>query len=122
MSQPQQCGALLNIAHDGSWLAGEDVQNLGVAARPGYQMPALPMSGDAYHQEYYPGKAEDAAPVVAVDVPVRLTDGRSYVCVQTRDENTLDGTAEFKFYAAGIGLVVESATDGSERVELISGP
>lgn len=115
-------GVLIEITHDGSWLAGEDISGTGQAALPGYQMPAAPAPGDAYHQEYYAGLAEDQAMVIAVDVPVSLASGTSYLCVQTRDENPLDGTAEFKFYATGVGLVLETALDGTQRSELIGSP
>lgn len=113
-------GMLIDITHEGAWLAGEDVAGLGVLGIPGYQMLAAPRPGDAYHQEYYRGAAEDTAAIVAVEVTVTLADGSTYQCVQTRDENPLDSGVGFKYYAPGIGVVLETAPDGSERSELVS--
>jgi hypothetical protein len=112
---------LIDITHEGAWEAGRDVAGAGTIARPGYQMPASPAPGITYHQEYYEGEAEDMAEVVALDVPVTLADGTEYSCLQTRDINPLEpGAEEFKYYASGIGLVLEETPDGEERAELVS--
>ncbi|MEP0847085.1 MAG: hypothetical protein HRF50_09730 [Phycisphaerae bacterium] len=114
-------GNLVNITHEGAWEAGGDVSGLGVAARPGFQMPASLRAGDVYHQEYYAGEAEDQAEVVSLSATVTLADGSSYVCLQTRDFTALDASAnEFKYYAPGVGLVLEAPVAGGERVELVS--
>ena len=114
-------GELVDISHQGSWEAGLDVANLGAIARPGYQMKVSPSPGDAYHQEYYAGEAEDRGEVVALDVPVTLTDGTTYTCVQIRDINRFNpGGDEYKYYAPSVGLVVEEPVEGTERVELVS--
>jgi hypothetical protein len=84
-------------------------------------MPAAPGAGDVYHQEYYPGEAEDMGQVVALNVSVTLADGSTYSCLQTRDTNPLDpGAVEFKSYAPEVGLVLEEVPGGGERVELVS--
>lgn len=114
-------GNLVNITHEGAWEAGKDVSALGVTALPGFQMPASPQAGDVYHQEYYAGEAEDQAQVVSLSAAVTLADGSSYVCLQTRDFTALDaGANEYKYYAPGVGLVLEEAVSGGERVELVS--
>lgn len=115
-------GNLLEIAHEGAWETGKDVAGVGSIAQPGYLMLANPKVGDVYHQEYYPGEAEDMGQVVAVGVTVTLADGRAITCVKTRDFSSADPTVDgLKYYAPGIGVVLEEAIDGSERVELVSG-
>lgn len=114
-------GALLSITHEGSWEAGKDVSGLGTTAKPGFQMLSSPAVGDAYHQEFYAGEAEDEAEIVAVDVAVTLSDGTQFTCLKTRDFTSLDSTVnEFKYYAPGIGLVLEEPVGGGEPTELIS--
>ncbi|GEM_PF-362340 len=115
-------GNLIDITHGGVWEAGKDVVGLGVLAKPGFQMKASPNAGDIYHQEYYPRAAEDMGEIVAVNVPITLGDGTAYVTLQVRDSNPLNPAAidEFKYYAAGIGLVLEEPVSGGQRVELVT--
>lgn len=114
-------GQLLDVTHDGSWEAGRDVARAGSKARPGIQMWAAPEVGRQYHQEYYPGEAEDMGEIVALSVKVTLADGASYDCLQTRDFSPLEPALnEFKYYAPGVGLVLEEAIAGGERAELVS--
>ena len=114
-------GGLIDITHEGAWEAGKDVAGLGTLARPGYQMKAAPMPGDVYHQEYYPGEAEDMGEVIALTAPVTLADGTEYQCLQTRDFSALDsGPGEFKYYAPGFGVILEESAEGGSRVELVS--
>ena len=109
---------LLETNDDGSWEAGLDLAGIGELARPGYQMEATPEVGDRYNQEYYPGEAEDMAKVVALDVPLTLADGSSYLCLKIKDTNPLEsGPAEYKFYAPGVGLVREE--EGSDEEEIV---
>ncbi len=109
-------GNLLEINNDGSWEAGVD------GAQPGITMPADPRVGDSYRQEFLPDEAEDIAAVVGLDVDVELRDGASYTTLKTRDWNPLDAEAdaEFKYYAAGVGLVREENEKGEEQVDLVS--
>ena len=114
-------GSLIDITNEGAWEAGLDVAGLGTIARPGYLMKASPTPGDIYHQEYYAGEAEDMGEVVAVDVSVTLSNDVTYTCLQTRDINPFEpDDVEYKYYAPGIGVVLEELVDGDERVELIS--
>ncbi len=114
-------GNLIDITHEGAWEAGLDVANVGATAIPGHQMRAMPAPGDAYHQEFYRGEAEDMGTVVELDVSVTLGDGSGYSCLQIRDVNPLSTNPdEFKYYAPNVGLVLEEPVDGSERVELVS--
>ncbi len=60
--------------------------------------------------------------IVAVEVPITLSNGSTYTCLQVCDSNPLDPEAvdEFKYYAPGIGLVLEGPVDGGELIELVS--
>jgi hypothetical protein len=112
-------GEIIEINHDGAWETGEDVAEVGSTALPGHQMKAAPAPGNLYHQEYYPGEAEDMAEVLALDVPVTLDDGTMYSCLQTRDFTPLEpGVNEHKYYAPGVGLVLEEKVGDEERLEL----
>jgi hypothetical protein len=114
-------GNLIDVTHEGAWEAGEDVAGIGTAALPGFAMPAVRTVGRVYNQEYYPGEAEDTGEIISLNATVTLASGATYDCVQTRDSTPLDPDAvEFKFYAAGVGLVLESGPDGSQRVELVT--
>lgn len=82
-------------------------------------MKAAPRPGDSYRQEYYLGEAEDMAVVIARDVSVAVPAGTYDACLQTREWTPLEpGSEEHKFYAPGIGTVLERAVDGSIRSEL----
>jgi predicted small lipoprotein YifL len=100
----------------GSWEAGVD------GALPGIIMKAHPRVGDAYRQEFYRGEAEDMGKVVRVGdsqtVPLRTFDG----LLVTQDWTPLEPrVVEEKYYAKGVGLVLETTVrGGSGRNELVS--
>jgi hypothetical protein len=85
-------------------------------------MKADPQVGDAYRQEFYRGEAEDMGKVARVGdsetVPFRSFDG----LLVTQDWTPLEPkVVEEKFYARGVGLVLETTIrGGSERNELVS--
>jgi hypothetical protein len=100
---------------DGSWKAGRD------GALPGIIMLALPQVGDVYRQEVALGEAEDAARVISTTgsatVPAASCEGD---CVVTRDFTPLEPDAnERKFYAPGVGLILERDLESGDRVELV---
>lgn len=98
----------------GSWEAGVG------GALPGIIMHARPVIGETYRQEYYQGEAEDMAEVVSLDETVTVPYGSFSGCLKTIEWNPLDpGTSENKYYAKGIGVVLEKAVGGGEVVELI---
>lgn len=101
---------------EGSWEAGVD------GALPGIAMEADPQVGDYYYQEFYEGHAEDTGEVLAVDEHVEVPYGAFDGCLRTEDVNPLDtSVVEHKFYAAGVGFVLETGVEGSDqRVELVS--
>lgn len=102
------------VSTDGSFKAGRD------GDQPGILVPAQPRVGDVYRQEVSLGNAEDVAQVISVTgsavVPAAMCQGN---CLVTRDFTPLEpGIAERKFYAPGIGPILELTAQG-ERVELV---
>jgi hypothetical protein len=105
------------VSTEGSWEAGV------AGATPGILMLARPKVGVEYAQENAEGVAEDRARVVDLDARIRVPYGRFSDCLQTLEWTPLEpGAREFKFYARGVGLVLESQRrDGrGGRVELIA--
>ena len=91
----------------GSWETGVD------GAQPGVVMPANPVVGETYRQEYYPGEAEDQATVVALDGTIDTPYGSFDGAVVTEDINPLDPrAAEHKYYAPDVGFVYEEDIKG----------
>ncbi len=100
---------------EGSWLAGKD------GAKPGIVMLANPTVGTTYRQEWLLGDAEDAGTVLAIDAVVDIDYGLFTDCVQTADFLPPEPDAlEHKFYAPGIGFILETVPGEDETVELIS--
>ena len=101
---------------EGSWQAGFD------GGRPGIIMFANPgekEEGYVYRQELYLGDAEDAAEVMSfneaeVTVPYPPGTFNSNV-LETRDFSPLEpGAGDYKYYAPGIGVIVEKAYEDDE--------
>ena len=103
------------INKDGSWEAGVD------GALPGIIMWADPEVGASYRQEYYAGEAEDMAEVLSLNAAESVAMGDFDALLQTNEWTPLEpGIAEHKFYAEGIGVVLELKVAGGEgRIELI---
>lgn len=111
-SREYEDGELVGL--EGSWEAGVD------GARPGIVMPAEPEVGDFYRQEYLIGEAEDVAGVVALDQTVTVPAGTFNGCAQTEDLTPIEpDVLEAKYYAPGVGVVLEVNLVDGERVELI---
>jgi hypothetical protein len=104
------------VSTEGSWEAGVD------GAKPGILMKGSPQIGDTYRQEYYWGEAEDMAEVLSLSESVAVPYGSYTNCLQTKEWNPLEpGVTEHKYYAPGVGLLLEVVVEGGkERVELIS--
>jgi hypothetical protein len=104
------------VSTEGSWEAGVD------GAQPGIIMQANPQVGDSYRQEYYWGEAEDWAEVVSLSESVTVPYGFYTNCLQTKEWTPLEpGVTEHKYYAPGVGVVLEVTVEGGkERVELIN--
>ena len=107
-------GQVVNRA--GSWEAGVD------GAKAGIIMKAKPKVGETYRQEYYKGKAEDMAQVLALNASITVPFGTFNNCLQTLDYTPLEPSVkEHKYYCPSVGqvaLVVDQ--DGNTREELIA--
>jgi len=101
---------------EGSWTAGVK------GAQPGIAMPANPVAGLAYRQEYYAGKAEDNGQILGLGERVTVPKGRYKDVVTTRDTTSLDSyDVEYKYFARGIGQVLALGVAGDpDREELVS--
>ncbi len=100
----------------GSWEAGVD------GAQPGIAVPADPLPGLTYRQEYYAGEAEDAAAVLSVDEWVEVPAGSYSDVLMTKDFTPLHPEIlEHKLYARGVGPVLAlGISGGAGREELLS--
>lgn len=99
------------IDHAGSWQAGVD------GAKAGTIMPARPHATQAFRQEFLKDEAEDQAWVVQRDArlttPFRRFDGAVRMFEWSRLET---GVVATKFYARGVGLVLERDVAGGDEV------
>ncbi len=139
-------GVPVEITHDwyaqdrdgNVWYLGEAVQNYvngkpsdtsgsfeaGVdGAEAGVVMPAHPVPGLAYRQEYYAGEAEDRAAVVTLgkeQVQVPLGHFPNDVLMTRELVPTEPTVQELKFYAPGVGPLLSVHLDGDGgRAELV---
>ena len=87
-------------------------------------MPAKPLKGMRYRQEYYVGEAEDRAEVFSLVEQAQVPYGYfgNGRVLMTKDLNPLKPKiAEYKFYGRGIGPVLAvGVSGGSDREELLS--
>ncbi|MGH7491148.1 MAG: hypothetical protein ACREOO_02010 [bacterium] len=83
-------------------------------------MLANPTVGTKYQQELAEGVAEDMAKVVGLSETVEVPYGTFEECLQTMEWTPLEpGAREFKFYAPGVGQVLEvQPKGGGDRIEL----
>ncbi|WP_027368745.1 hypothetical protein [Desulfocurvibacter africanus] len=105
---------LVNL--EGSWKAGRD------SAKPGILIPAEPQEGEVIRQEVALGEAEDLVEILSLTgtetAPAANCDGD---CLVTRDFSPLEpGISEEKYYAPGVGLILELDEDGERGPELVS--
>jgi hypothetical protein len=105
------------VDRHGSFEAGVD------GAQPGVALPAKPIAGLSYRQEYYAGQAEDRAAVITVgqeQVEVPFGHFKDRV-LMTRDlVPTEPNVQELKFYAPGVGPLLSVHLDGDGgRAELV---
>ena len=113
ISQKIEDGELVSL--DGSWVAGVD------RAKAGVVMKLAPKVGEVYRQEFSLGNAEDMAEVLSLTdsakVPVAACSGN---CLVTKEFQPFDPDAiEHKYYAHGIGFILEVTPSTGERLELV---
>jgi len=101
------------VSIDGSWKAGRE------GAKPGILVLARPRVGGGYREEVSLGEAEDVAEIISItgneSVPAASCHNK---CLVTRNFTALEpGANERKYYAPGVGLILEVA--GRNRVELV---
>jgi len=105
------------VSYAGAWEAGVD------HAIGGIIMPAQPMVGDSYYQEYYVGRAEDMGEVHQVGLSISTAVGDFVDCVEIRDTQFLDPEYEsFATYCAGVGFVQSEEGSESELITAYSMP
>jgi len=91
-------------SHEGAWAAGVN------GARFGLMMPGLPLVGSRFYQEVAPGVAMDRAEVVALSDTLTTPAGTLFGVLRIRETTPLEPLArEFKYYAAGIGLIQDGS-------------
>jgi hypothetical protein len=99
---------------DGSWRYGKD------GAQPGILMLGVPTVGAIYRQEYFIDEAEDVARVLATNETVVVAAGTFTGCLMTEDGSPIEpGHTEYKYYAPGVGLVLEVDVATGGRLELV---
>ena len=99
----------------GSWEAGVD------GALPGIIMPASPVVDLTYRQEFYPGEAEDLAKVVDTASSANTPFDSFPDVLVTEDWTPLEpNIVERKFYARGVGLVMERLVQGGSGTNLLT--
>ncbi len=96
-------GKLIRTTHESAWRGGVH------GAQPGLIMPADPAVGFSYFQEFAPqDDALDQALIFARGNALSTRVARYANVLQTLETNALEpGAREFKFYAPGVGLVME---------------
>ena len=100
------------VSTHGSWEAG-------INGEPGIVMLAEPFRGATYSQEDAPDIAEDMGKVKNLDADVEIGFGSFDGALQILEWTPLEpGVREYKYYVAGVGLVLEVGK-GGEKLELI---
>jgi hypothetical protein len=99
---------------DGSFTAGVN------GDKPGIVMKAHPAVGDFYRQEFSLGNAEDFAETLSLTESVTVPAGSFNNCLKSQETTPLEtDLLEDKFYALGVGNVLEVDENTGERIELI---
>ncbi len=103
------------VSTEGAWEAGVD------GAKPGILVPAKPILGLPYRQEYYHNQAEDWGKVIKLGETVKTPFGTFTNCLVTEEWTPLEpDVAEKKYYAPNIGEVkAEKIKGGLEVQELV---
>ena len=103
-------------SREGSWMSGVH------GAQAGIFMTRHPHPGPSYHQEDFPGHAEDVFTVVRRNARVTVPMLGTHHALLTRETTVLEpGVRDHKFYVRDIGTVREvTVKGGSESLRLVS--
>lgn len=113
IAQEFENGELTSL--DGSFKAGVE------GAKAGIIMKASPQVGNMYRQEFLLNEAEDLAQVLSLTgsetVPAAACNNG---CLITKEFTPLEpGVVENKYYARGIGFILQINPESGERLELV---
>jgi hypothetical protein len=99
----------------GSFEAGVD------GALPGIAVPAHPVDGMRYRQEYYAGEAEDNGEILSTEELAQVPAGLYHDALLTKDTITIEpDVLEYKLYAPAVGPVLTfGVSGGAGREELV---
>ena len=87
-------------SNEGAWLAGEN------GSMAGLLYPANPTVGMKFYQEIAPGIAEDRAEIISLNEMLEVPAGNFNKVMKVEETTPLEPRErEFKYYAAGIGLL-----------------
>jgi len=103
------------VSTEGSFEHGKNGAKAGVIMKNEYEV------GDNYAQEISPGNAEDEARIEAVGVLIHTPAGNFTDGLKTSEFTDLEpNVAEVKYYAPGVGSVLEESTKGPlETLKLV---
>jgi hypothetical protein len=96
--------------HDGAWLLGKDT------AMPGLLLPAKPKMHSSFSSENVPQITTERDKIISLSAKVTVPAGTFRNCVKV-EEHASDGSTEFKYFAPGIGCVMEQESDGSTKLQ-----
>ncbi len=96
-----------------NWIAGVD------GIEPILFLKTQPEVGDKYVEEGDSGVPEEVVKITGLNIPVTLSSGETFLCVQTREAQTTERETQLKYYAQGIGLVFGESLTTLSRMELV---
>jgi hypothetical protein len=104
------------ISREGSFHSGKD------GAEAGIFMPAHPRVGQAFHQEDYPGHAEDRFVVKSLHASVTTPFVSSRHALLTYERSALEpGVVEHKWFVRGVGDVADrDVKGGNDHQKLVA--
>jgi hypothetical protein len=105
------------VSHEGSFQSGKN------GAQAGIFMPAHAHKGPTYHQENYPGHAEDEFTVLRIGARVTTPLLASRHALETKEFSSLEpGVVEHKYYVRNIGdvrdITVKGGVEGQRLVSI----
>jgi hypothetical protein len=112
ITQEFEDGELTSL--QGSFKAGVN------GAKPGIIMRASPQVGNIYRQEFLLNEAEDIAEVLSLVGSATVPAAACSDCLITKEFTPLEpGAVENKYYARGIGFILQVVPETGERLELV---